>query len=96
MRALLLADSVTSPATSVCGPAQLVSAAGIDHEASCERRLAAPPVARLHRAYGHEGNAHLEPFAAHVAIPFKPALHHVPPMIMLRASSEKLDAPSPH
>ena len=90
------ASSVTSPTTGVRGPAQLVSAAGIDDRAICERHLAAPPVARLRRAYGYEGNAHLEPFAAHIAIPLKPALHHVPPTVMARAGSEKLDAASPH
>ena len=51
MRALPHVTSVSRAATSVRGPAQLVSAAGVDHEASCERRLAAPPVAQLRRAY---------------------------------------------
>ena len=89
-------NSVTSPATGVRGPAQLVSAAGIDHKAICECRLAPPVVARLSRVSDHEGTARREPFAAHTAIPFKPALHHVPPTTMPRAVSEKVDAASPH
>ena len=89
------ASSVTSPTTGVRGPAQLVSAAGIDDRAICERHLASPPVARLSRAYGEEGNASLDRFAAHVAIPFNHALHHVPPTIVARAGSEKFDAASP-
>ena len=65
-------------------------------DAICERRLAAPPVARLCRAYGDKGNANREQIAASVAVPIKPVLHHVPPTIIARIGSEKLDAASPH
>ena len=92
MRAPLHATNVPSPAASVRGPGQLVSAAGVDHKAICECRLAPPVVARLSRVSDHEGTARREPFAAHTAIPFKPALHHVPPTTMPRAVSEKVDA----
>ena len=49
-----------------------------------------------HQAYDHERDANLAPFDAHAAMPIKLALKHVPPMIMARAGSEKLDAASPH